>query len=332
MNEATRGWRTAAVLTVAGLVAVLALGACGGPDRSSPASNSGGANAGGAAGNAEGAPAQPPPDKAAQPGQAPGGAPIQFRVDDRAIVYTGGMTVRVADVDRAAARVTEIATGAGGFVGQDKRSMADSHAEATLQLRVPAARFQGVVSELADLGKEDSRELSSEDVTEAVVDVDSRIASQQASVSRTRSLLAQAKTIAEIVSVEGELTKREADLASLQARKRQLSSLTTLSTITVTLLGPQAKAARSTDRGTGFLTGLRAGWHAFVASIQVLLTVLGALLPWLVVLGVPISAVLWLARRYGRRTPPRPMGPPASVTVPTGPPTYPVPPAEKPEP
>jgi hypothetical protein len=336
--------RAAAALSAVGLAAALMLGGCGAGDSGSTASS--GRDTGGGAVAPED---QPPAEKApagepAQPGQAQGGqtdqaqggqkdnaqggAPTRFRTDQRAIVYTGAMTVRVPDVDRAAARASEIATGAGGFVGQDKRSIADSRSQATLQLRVPAGGFYAVVDELARLGKEESRGLSSEDVTEAVVDVDARIATQQASVNRTRALLAQAKSIAEIVSVESELTKREAELASLQARKRQLADLTTLSTITVTLLGPAAVEKPKED-DTGFVAGLKAGWRAFLASVQVLLTVVGALVPWVVALGLPIWAIVLLARRFGRRSP-TPLGPPAAtVAAPTTPPP---PPAADPPP
>jgi hypothetical protein len=328
MNGATRRLRTAAGLAVAGLAATLAMAACGNPAGDSASSGRAEGVSGGAADQAAPA-AQPPVENkvgadAEKAGQAEGGAPTRFRVNERAIVYTGAMTVRVDDVDRAAARATEIATGAGGFVGSDKRSVDAARSEAALELRVPADRFQGVVAELAKLGDEESRGLSSEDVTEAVVDVDARVATQQASVNRTRALLAQAKTIAEIVSVEAELARREAELASLQARKRELADLSSLSTITVTLLGPDAKVDDDPGDDTGFLAGLRAGWRAFVTSVEVLLTVLGALLPWLIALGLPIWALVWFARRYGRRNPPRPFGPPpAAVTIPATPPARP---------
>jgi hypothetical protein len=325
-------------VAVVGLAAVLAIGACsadsddaGGPAAGRDTAGAGADQAGPA--EADAREAQPPiEDKAGgEPGQAPG-APTRFRVDERAIVYTGAMSVRVDGVDRAAARATEIATAAGGFVGSDKRGMDAARSHATLQLRVPAGRFYAVVGELADLGDEESRGIDTEDVTEAVVDVDARIATQEASVSRTRALLAQARTIAEIVAVETELTKREAELASLQARKRQLADVTTLSTITVTLLGPDAEV-EDRDDDAGFVAGFRAGWRAFVASIEVLLTVLGALLPWLLALGLPIWAVVWLARRLGRRSPPQPLGPPpAAVTIPAGPPVGPPPGPTAPQP
>ncbi|HET7823328.1 MAG TPA: hypothetical protein VFL10_17535, partial [Ornithinibacter sp.] len=51
----------------------------------------------------------------------------------------------------------------------------------------------------------------------------------------------------------------------------------------------------------GFLAGLKAGWTAFTGSVTVLLTVVGALLPFAVVLAlVLVPLVLWLRRRTPR--------------------------------
>lgn len=233
----------------------------------------------------------------------PAAVPAEFRVEDREIVYTGSITVRVADVDAAATKAASIATGAGGFVGSDKRSSDSRRSQATMQLRVPAGKFGTVVDDLAGLGEQQSRDISTDDVTEEIVDLDAKIASQEASVTRTRALFAQAKTVGEIVSVEAELAKRESELARLQARKRKLDDLTALSTITATLLGPDAATPKADDDGdSGFLSGLRTGWHGFTALVTVLLTALGFLLPFALILAVPAAVTWWLVRSRRRRT------------------------------
>jgi hypothetical protein len=203
---------------------------------------------------AKGEAAEDNPAAAPAQGNAPRGnqaaAPVAYRADDRAIVFTGSIVIRVANVDDAAADATAIATGAGGFVGADKRSSYHNRSEATLRLRVPAGKFGSVVDELAkQLGKPESRAIDTDDVTEEVVDLNAKITSQQASVARTRALFNQAKTISEIVSVEAELAKRESELATLQARQRRLNDLSTLSTITATLLARGAEAGRQRRQG-----------------------------------------------------------------------------------
>ena len=315
MGIPRRGWRVAAGVMAAGIAVAIGLAGCSAGDDAG--SDSGGAvqRDTAAEGPAAGAPGAAPNEAAPDADKAGevGGAPVRFQVDQRSIIYTGSLTVRVkkaADVDAVAERAIATATGAGGFVGSDKRTSDGGHTQAALTLRVPADRFTAVVDQLAELGEEESRSIDTQDVTEEVVDLDARLASQQASVNRTRTLLAQAKTIAEIVSVEGELAKREAELASLQAKKRRLGDLTALSTITLMLLGPDAAIVAEEEPETGFLAGLSAGWTAFLVSMEVLLTILGALLPWTIALGVPAylgyRLVRWLNRR--RR-------PPAQVTT-----------------
>ena len=99
-----------------------------------------------------------------------------------------------------------------------------------------------------------------------------------------RALLAQAKSLNDLVMLESEVANRESDLASLQAKKRRLADLTALSTITVVAARAGRRAGRRRRGPPGFLAGLKAGWNALLASLGVLLTVLGALLPWLVAL------------------------------------------------
>ncbi|PGH43509.1 protein of unknown function (DUF4349) [Micromonospora sediminicola] len=293
-------------LVAVGLAAVLAVGACsaggdsGSNDAAAPAAEGGG-------------------DAGAERDQAaPGGTGgADLRVDQRSIIYTGTMQVRVDDVDTAAREATTAVTAAGGFVGGDRRSSESADARAVLTLRVPADRFAGVIDQLAGFGRQERREIRTEDVTEQVVDLDARIATQRARVESARKLLAQASSVDQLVALENEVGTRQADLAALEARKRRLADLTALSTITVTFLGRDASTAEE-EADLGFLTGLGGGWTVFLTSVRVLLTVLGAVLPFAVVIGVPLWLLLRWRRRRGRRTPP-PGGPqPPAPVGPTG--------------
>jgi hypothetical protein len=278
-------------LLVTGIIATVALAGCSSDSSSSDSSSS----------TADVA------DKQAAPPQAAGGTAKDqvaespdLAVDQRSIIYTGSITVRVKDVNAAATQASAAATVAGGFVGGDERhSGADSDGtdSASVILRVPAEKFTAMVQQLAGLGTEEQRQTSTEDVTEQTVDLDARISVQQARVDSGRQLLAKAKTLTDLVMLEKEVATRESDLASLQAKKRKLADLTALSTITAVLLGPAAKAPVTKEGPAGFIGGLAGGWHALLASLAVLLTVLGAILPWLLALGIPAAVVVYLVRR-----------------------------------
>src|SRR5215831_10614071 len=194
-------------------------------------------------------------------------APTQQQVDpvQRSIIYTATMSVTVPDVNKAADDAGTAATSVGGSVSADQRTLDADRSVATLTLRVPSSAFASTVEKMAKLGKEVSRSVQAQDVTDSVVDVDARLTTQRESVARVQALMAQAKTIGEVVSIESELTRREADLDSLEQRKDKLSGLVALSTITLTLRGPAAPAPPTTSgNDTGFLAGIKSGWNAFL--------------------------------------------------------------------
>jgi hypothetical protein len=282
------GRRWLAVLVMAGVAGSGVLAGCSNdrPQSSTPLAGPGDKRAAPDAGK--------PPARDAQQGAA---APAQYRRDDRSLVFTGEITVRVAKVEPAAAAAVDAAEAAGGFVAGDKRSSDADSSAAHITLRVPADRFFSTVDALARLGTEEIRSMSTDDVTAEVVDLDAQILSQKASVERTRALLAKAQTIGEIVSIEAELAKRESALATLEARKRRLADLTALSTITAHLLGPDADSPQGRPDEPTFLSGLKAGWDAFLGAVRVLLVILGFLLPFAVVLAIPTVLAWWLVRR-----------------------------------
>src|SRR6185369_11641298 len=133
----------------------------------------------------------------------------------RQIIYSANVSVTVPDVNKAADDATAAARDAGGSVSADQRTLDNDRSIATLTLRVPSTAFTSTVERVSKLCTELSRSVQSQDVTENLIDVDARIATQRASVDRVRALLAEAKTIGEVVSIESELTRREADLDSL---------------------------------------------------------------------------------------------------------------------
>ena len=172
-----------------------------------------------------------------------------------------------------------------------------------LVLRVPVADFDRVRAGVRKLGAKvlDDKH-NAQDVTDEVVDVESRIASQQKSIERLRALIGQAKTVGEVVQVETELTSREAELESLQARQSALASQSSLSTLSVMLSAPPKEQVDvEPDDNLGFLSGLTDGWNAFVGTVQVILTVVGALIPFVVALALLGAIPAWFYLRARRR-------------------------------
>ena len=221
-------------------------------------------------------------------------------LQDRSIIRTANLSVRVKDVLASAGKAETLAAGAGGFVaGEQTQADPDQPdmARAVLTLRVPGSRLPQLLGDLGRLGALLSQDQAASDVTAEVIDVQARIASQQASVNRIRALLGQAKTIGQVVQIEGELANREGALESLKGQSKALADQTSLATVTATLVGQGAGPPVVTPAETGFAHGLKQGWKAFTSATTWLLTALGSVLPFLII-GVPL---LWALASLRRR-------------------------------
>jgi hypothetical protein len=265
------------------------------------------------------------------PGNAPAsggtGQDVAVEPSDRAVIQTAQLTVQAKDVMGAADKARQIVATAGGHVSEEKSTSQEGGDIAIITFKVPQAGYTDVLAQLGrDLGKRASQHQSEEDVTGEVADVDSRAKSAESSLVQFRLLLSKATKIGEILQIEQEISSREADLESLQARQRKLAAQTAMATITLTVTPPPVtpNAAKPAEpEEPGFLSGLKGGWDALTSSTGVALAVLGALLPWLVVAAVIWVAVVAVRRRFPlRRTAPGPK-PEAAWVGPTAPPADP---------
>lgn len=216
----------------------------------------------------------------------------------REVVSTANVTLRADDIAAAKEQAAAAVEAAGGYVHAEQGQFGD-RPSATITFKVPPDRFRSVLAGQGELGTVDSQDVSTDDVTEQVIDLDSRIASTEVSVARVRGFLDRATNVIEISSFESELLRRETDLEQLRAQKRALDGRIDLATIVLTVQPPVAVAAQQAETSDlpGFVDGLAAGWRAFVGALTVLLVVLGAVLPFVPVVAVVIGVAWWVRRR-----------------------------------
>jgi hypothetical protein len=222
------------------------------------------------------------------------------------IVRTATLTVQAKNVPDALERAHTLVSGAGGYVGEENTSLDGKGLEhSRLQLRVPPGTYDRVLSDLAGLGKLLGQTVEAQDVTGQVVDVQSRIKTQQASVARVRDLMDRATRLSDIVTLEGQLSSREAALESLEAQQASLKERTAMATLTLVLSQSAAKPAPpKPEAADGFWASvgdaLSGGWHAFYLAARAVLMALAAALPF-----AALAALGWLVQRAVRKRLPR---------------------------
>ena len=223
----------------------------------------------------------------------------------QSIIYTASVTVRTVHLTQAAARATQLARAAGGYVSSENTALNRAHPDrstVSLQLKIPVGAYQAALGSLStQLGARLALSQIAQDVTQTDSDVTSRVTSAEAAISQLRSLLRHAGSVGSLLTVQNQINAEESGLESLLARQRALNHETSFATITLLLVAPAATQHRKHPAAGGFIGGLKAGWHGLVRSVDVVLTGAGAALPFAVILAVIGYAVYrsrrWLFRR-----------------------------------
>ncbi|QNN52440.1 DUF4349 domain-containing protein [Nocardioides mesophilus] len=289
----TRALGAGSLLVLGLLTGACSAGGSGGSNDSAAASTEAAVSGGGA-------------DRLADvPGAADAPAPANRTVVKvKAVIKTGEVAVTDPDLDRARRELDDLLVSLGGTVDseQTEHDRDGDITNAQVVVRVPVQRFDAAMRAIEGLGKTQHSDTSGKDVTTEVIDVEERVQTLENSLDRLQSYQRRAKDVDELLRFERDITARQSELQSLQAQQAYLADQTSMSTISVYLSTPEKYVAPpGALDDAGFLAGLEGGWNALVDTVVVALTVVGAVLPFGVVLLVVGLPAWLLVRRLRQR-------------------------------
>ncbi len=263
---------------------------------------------GGAAATAAGRRAPPSPAfKKAGAGQV--GAAAGVAADAAMLIRTGTAAVEVDSLEPAVAQMRALAQRVGGYVANTALAAGREQVRsATLELRVPAPRFDEVVGGLAPFGRVERVDVRAEDVGEEFVDVTARVANARRLEARLVELLARRTgRLQEVLSVERELARVREEVERYEGRLRYLRTRAATSTLSVTLHEPPPLLV-ARPNATPVADAFQAAGRNFVALLAAVIAASGV---WVPIGALAYAAWRWRRRRDAevvtrRRTPPAP--------------------------
>lgn len=301
-------WRPGPLLvnTVVAVASVGVLAGCGAGGRStqhresdvlaSPAEQ---ASAGSAYASAE-APAQPV-SRVVAPAAPPLSAPPVAVPTSRKVIRNGTMRLEVAALDAALGSLRTLLQANGGHIANESRSQDEGQGrQAAVTCRVPAERLDEVVARLREVGREESIQLGSDDITEQYVDLEVRLRTQQQLEVRLRQLLERSSNdLSDLLEIERELARVRTEIDQMEGRKRLWDQQVSLSTLTVLLHEP--RPIGGTDEGGVWRTlrqAFRQAADNFVASVADVIAATGGIIP----VAAALALAFWVIRRLWRWT------------------------------
>jgi hypothetical protein len=233
--------------------------------------------------------------------------PSQVRPTDTAaapamLIRTGNAQIEVDSLEIAMQQVRDLAQRLGGYIANTQlASGRDQIRSATMEMKIPVARWPDALSGLKPIGKVEALNEFTQDVGEEYVDVTARVQNARRLESRLIELLAnRTGRLSDVLSVERELARVREEIERYEGRLRFLRSRAAMSTLTVTV--HEEFPVVSARGETGVLgDAFKQAWRNFVGFIAGIISLTGILVPL-----AAIGFLAWLAwRKWGPRRPPK---------------------------
>jgi uncharacterized protein DUF4349 len=230
--------------------------------------------------------------------QLPGAHTTSDSMVSSMIIRTGQASVQVDSLEQGIRAVRALALRVGGYIANSSivAGTEQTHS-ATLEIKIPSARFDDAINGLQPIGHLESVNVSAEDVGEEFVDVAARAENGRKLEQRLIDILGtRTGKLSDVLSVERELARVREEIERQEGRMRFLRTRAAMSTLAVTV---HEKLPVVAGTGSWGVLGeaFRQSWRNFIAFTATAIAALGTLLP----LGAILAAVGWLAWRARRK-------------------------------
>lgn len=227
----------------------------------------------------------------------------QTHLSGKRIIRDGHIDIRVDELAAAKRQVDSLVWSMNAYYASESFYEHSREESYQLRIRIPSSNFDRFITELeSGGGKVFNKNLYTRDVTEEFMDIELRLANKRNYLNRYRELVAQAKSMKDMLEIEEEIRGLEEEIESAEGRLRLLSDQIAYSTLNLSLTmhtdykftpSPQKKFFERVKKA------VNGGWRGIVSFVVVLFY----LWPLIIVAGV-VLFVLFRAKKKNRRKTP----------------------------
>jgi hypothetical protein len=228
---------------------------------------------------------------------------------EQMVIRTATLDLIVPDTEEALAQIQDLTEEMGGYVVSLNTYQFEKGVQAHATLRVPAEAFDAALEQLNALATTVREEtVSSDEVTDEYVDLESRLRHLRAKEEQLLEFLAEAEDTEAVLAVYEQVSYTQQEIEQVTGRMQYLQNQAALATINVSLT-PDALAQPLEVGGWNLPGTVRGAVEAlldllefFVKAVIVFVIVV---LPALVLFAAPVVGLVflirWLVRRAKRR-------------------------------
>lgn len=216
-------------------------------------------------------------------------------VPEKKVIRTARLRMEVADYEEAISKAKRIITAFEAEITSEEERQYGQQLENELVIRLAPSKLDSLLNTLEGLALQiDSRSVNAEDVTRRYVDLETRLASKRAVIARYQELLAEARNVNEVLSVENNLRQVIEEVESMEAQFRYLKQQVDRSTVFLTLYETRSEGIAQRSFGSKIAMAFADGWGLLKNLL------LGAITAWPVLILLALLIWWWRRRRAKR--------------------------------
>jgi hypothetical protein len=209
----------------------------------------------------------------------------------RMLIKNGTLTFETTDLMKARVTIQKLCAQYRAYLGSENQHNYDNRFQNDQEIRVPAENFDKLMQDLETLAnKVENKSISAEDVTEQFIDIEARLKTKKEVETRYRQLLALAKNVNEMISIESQIGNVRSEIESMEGQLNYMKNQVSLSTIKLSYF-----EIIGTDFGfaSKFVYSFRNGWDNLLTFL------IGIVQVWPFLLVITLTA--WLVFKWKKK-------------------------------
>ncbi|NLC73326.1 MAG: DUF4349 domain-containing protein [Ruminococcaceae bacterium] len=187
------------------------------------------------------------------------------------IVYTASIEIDTTEFETAEAKLKELVAKNQGYFEQEQSGKSGSYRRLSCTVRVPADNFKAFTESVGEVGQVNTKNIYAEDIAESYYDTEIRLGTQKTKLERLQKLLAEAKDMQDIITIESAISETEVAIERLTGTMRRYDSLVGFSTVSISLREVSklsGEAVAPIGFGQKLLNALKNGISSFVEFLE----------------------------------------------------------------
>lgn len=218
-------------------------------------------------------------------------------VIEQKIIKTGDIKFESNDLDATYKQITTAVKSHKAIVQNDTEGTEYGSVFRKLIVRVPSKSFDLFLNDISKgVSYFDSKEISSQDVTEEYIDIDARLKAKKVLEARYLELLKKANKVSEMLEIEAQLSAIREEIEAKEGQLRYMQSQISMSTITIEFYKKVAVEGGATiSYASKIWNAITSGFNGFSSFFIGLLSIW----PFLIIL---VVVIYYIRKRFKKKT------------------------------